>query len=353
MFVYVGSRTTQERRARGEGLSVYRLDAARGDLQRVQLVGGLVNPSFLALGRGGDRLYVVHGDREEVSAFAIDAASGQLSLLNRQLCGGLNPVHLAVSPSGRELVVTNHIGASVVVLPVDERGALGPVVQRLVFDGPLGPHRVEQTQAKPHFSPFDRSGRWVLVPDKGLDRVYSFAFDNGRLRPAARPWVAAREGAGPRNLVQHPGRDLVYVVNELDSTVTTCALDAADGGLTPLQVVSALPDCFTGNSRASSVAVDAAGRTLYVSNRGHDSVAALRIHPHTGLLSGLRTVPSGGRTPRFFTLSPCGAWLFALNEDSDSICRFAVDADTGGLTPDGLAAACGSPVCMVFGGVGA
>ncbi|MEF7617000.1 lactonase family protein [Aquincola sp. MAHUQ-54] len=348
MWAYVGSRTTRERNARGEGISVFEVAEDTGALQRTQLVGGLVNPSYLAASRDGRHLYAVHGDRSEASAFTVEPRTGRLRLLNQQSTEGRNPVHLALDASGRFLVVTNHIGASLVVLPVGDDGALGPLAQHVPFEGPVGPHRIEQQQAKPHFNPFDPSGRWLVVPDKGLDRVFSFRFEHGRLQPAEPAFVATREGAGPRSAVFHPRLPLAYVVNELDSTVTTYRFDADRGALVPLHLLATLPARFTGNSRAAGIAIDGTGRTLYTSNRGHDSVAVFRLDAETGLPAFVDAVPSGGRTPRFFTLSPDGRLLYVLNEDSDSIVAFDVDAASGRLSDARQVAACGSPVCMVF-----
>jgi 6-phosphogluconolactonase len=138
------------------------------------------------------------------------------------------------------------------------------------------------------------------------------------------------------------------VANELDSTVTTYRFSADSGALEPLQILSTLPATFTGNSRAAGIAIDATGRSLYASNRGHDSIALFHIDAATGLLSFVGAESSLGRTPRFFTLSPDGRLLFALNEDSDSIVTFRVDAATGRITPNGQSVKTGSPVCMVF-----
>lgn len=348
MYAYVGSRTTRERQARGEGISIFDVDAASGALRLVDVVGGLFNPSFLAMGHDGRSLYTVHGDASEVSAFRVDRSSGRLTLLNRQDTQGLNPVHLALDPSGHRLVVSNHFGASVSVLAIGADGALGDVLQRVTLEGPPGPHRVEQKQAKPHCNPFDPGGRFVAVPDKGLDRVFMFRFEQGRLIAADTPFTAAREASGPRHLVFHPRQASAYVINELDSTVTACRFDADSGALTPFQIVPALPQSFTGNSRAAAIQIDASGRFLYASNRGADCIAVFRIDEHSGALSVVDFVPSRGKTPRFVTTSPDGRLLFALNEDSDSIVSFAIDAASGRLQPTGESVHCGSPVCMVF-----
>lgn len=348
MYAYVGSRTTRERNARGDGISVYRVDQQLGTLDLIQVLGDLVNPSFLTLNRAGDRLYAVHGDRSEVSAFKVSTEDGTLSWLNTQSCEGRNPVHLALDPSERYLVVSNHITGTLAVLDVRADGSLGEVSQLVQLEGPVGPHRVEQAFAKPHYNPFDASGQFVLVPDKGLDRVFSFRFADGKLLPAEPPFVASREGAGPRHIALHPVEPLAFAVNELDSTVTSYRFDAASGALQPLQVLSSLPSTFTGNSRAAEIEVDRSGRFLYVSNRGYDSIAVFAIDAHSGLLTLIDVAPTAGRTPRFFALTPNQRFVFALNEDSDTIVALAVDAQDGCLSKTGFSVSTGSPVCMVF-----
>jgi 6-phosphogluconolactonase len=348
MYAYVGSRTTRERNARGNGISIFKLDTERGTLQLIDIVRDLVNPSFLALSRDGEYLYTVHGDESDATAFKVDRRTGRLTFVNKQSTQGKNPVHLALDPTGRFLVVSNHIGASLAVLPVNADGSLGTPTQLVSLAGPIGPHRVEQKQAKPHFNPFDPTGRFVIVPDKGLDRVFTFRFDQGRLTPGAVPFVTTRETAGPRHVSFHPKASLAYVVNELDSTVTAYRVTPATGALAPFQIVSALPESFTGNSRASELQIDAEGRFLYASNRGYDSVAVFRIDPATGHLTFIEAEPTQGKTPRFITPSPDGRFMFALNEDSDTIVTLAIDASTGKLKPTGASVTSGSPVCMVF-----
>ncbi|MGE7993227.1 lactonase family protein [Pseudomonas sp. NPDC089554] len=350
MYAYIGSRTTRERNARGDGITVCRFDPQAGTLVPLQVLGDLVNPSYLTLNRAGNRLYCLHGDGHEVSAFRVDPADGTLALLDRQPCGGINPVHLALDPSERFLVVANHISGTLAVLEVAADGRLGAVRQLLELQGPVGPHRIEQPFAKPHFNLFDATGRFVLVPDKGLDRIFTFRFEDGLLSPATQPFVATRQGAGPRHVALHPQARFAYVVNELDSTVTTYRFDACSGALQALQILPSLPSTYTGDSRAAGIEVDRAGRFVYVSNRGDDSIAVFAIDGQSGVLSLVESQATGGRTPRFFTLTPDQRFLFALNEDSDSIVAMAVDPQCGRLSPTGFALSIGSPVCLVFSG---
>ncbi len=348
MFAYVGSRTTRERHARGDGISVFQCDPATSQLSLIQVLGDLVNPSFLARNRAGDRLYAVHGDGQDISAFKINRQTGQLEFLNRQSSEGKNPVHLALDPTGKFIVVSNHITGSLVVLRITEDGSLDPVRQKIQLSGEPGPHRQEQPFTKPHFNPFDPSGQFVLVPDKGLDKVFSFRFSKGQLTPSENPEVVAREASGPRHLAFHPFQPWVYVVNELDSTLTSYCFDVQTGGLKPFQIASSLADTYTGNSRASEIKVDQAGRTVYASNRGEDTIAVFSIDPESGRLELIQSQHSMGRTPRFFALDPTNRWMYVCNEDSDTIVTFSVNSQNGMLKPVSQEIHCGSPVCMVF-----
>jgi 6-phosphogluconolactonase len=347
MFAYIGSRTTRERNARGDGITVCRV-ATDGALTPVQVLGDLVNPSFLALNRRGNRLYTVHGDGDTCSVFAVDPDSGTLTKLQTQSCGGRNPVHLALDPLERHLIVSNHLSGTLVTLPVQADGSLGSVAQHVPLPGTPGPHRHEQPYSKPHFNPFDPTGRFVVVPDKGLDRIFVFSFRGGRLEPTTQAQVETREGAGPRHVAFHPSAAWMYAVNELDSTVTAYRFDASSGALSALQWVALLPDTYTGNSRAAEIEVSADGRTVYASNRGCDSIEVFGIDQGSGRLTHLQSCPTDGRTPRFFALHRAAPFLYALNEDSDLVKTFTVDAADGRLSPAGSVLRSGSPVCMTF-----
>ena len=347
-FAYVGCRTTRERGARGDGIGVYKVDADTGRWTPIQLVPDLVNPSFLTLDRTERFLYTVHGDRSEVTGFRIDAATGRLSRFTGADTKGKNPVHLAIDPTNRFMVVANHITSTIAVLPVDLDGALGPVCDLVKLEGKLGPHRVEQPFAKPHQTAFDPAGRFIIVPDKGLDRVFTFRLDGGKLRPADPASVAARETSGPRHVAFHPSATRAFVLNELDSTVTSYSYDAASGALAPFQIISSLPASYTGDSRASEIAVAADGRFVYASNRGFDSVAVFSVAPDTGWLTLVEHVASNGKTPRFFTLDPTGRFMFVANEDSDTIIKYVVDQASGKLSVTDDVVNTGSPVSIVF-----
>jgi 6-phosphogluconolactonase (cycloisomerase 2 family) len=350
MLAYVGGYTTKERNGRGEGITVYRVDEASGGFTHVQLLKGLVNPSWLTLDRERRILYSAHGAGSEVTAYAIDPDSGLLRIMNRQATRGTNGVRLGIEATGRFLVCANYGSGTVAVLPIAPDGSLDALSDLVTLEGTPGPHRTEQTSAHPHDVAFDPRGRFFLVPDKGLDAVFVFRVDaaTGKLVAATPPSVATRRGAGPRHAAFHPTRPYAYVINELDSTITTYRFDPERGALEPRQVVTTLPPSFTGDNTTSEVAVAPSGRFVYGSNRGHDSIAIWSVDDATGALSPVGWEPTQGKTPRFFALDPSGAFLYAANQDSDTIVAFRVDPGTGRLTPTGQAVAVGSPSAIVF-----
>jgi 6-phosphogluconolactonase len=347
---YVGCYTTARRYARGDGIHVYRIEPEAGAWSQVQRVGDLVNPSFLVMGRDQRCLYSVHGDETYATSFSVDRANGQLTLLNRAETGGRNGVHQAVDPSGRFLLVANYSSGNVSVMPVRTDGTLAEPVQLVALPGQPGPHRIEQASSHPHQIVFDPSGRFVVVPDKGLDRVFVFVFDaaTGKLTPTAQGSAVARTGSGPRRAAFHPSLPILWVLNEISSTVVTYDWEAERGHLKPVQILPSLPPDYTGENTAAEIAVFAGGRFVYCSNRGHDSIAAFAADPGTGRLTSVGWVPSRGRTPRFIGFDPSGRVLYAANEQSDTVVPFRADPATGRLVPTGKEVHNASPVTIAF-----
>ena len=216
--------------------------------------------------------------------------------------------------------------------------------------GTPGPHRTQQESSHPHHCPFDRTGRFIVVPDKGLDKVFIYRLDTarGKLVPANPPDVAARSGAAPRHVDFHPTQPYAYVINELDSTITAYHFDPEKGALRPIQIVTTLPSTYTGDNTGAEIAVAPSGRFLYGSNRGHDSIALFAIEPSTGLLTSIGWEPTQGRTPRFFGLDPSGSYLHAANQNSDTVVIFRINQMTGKLSPANQIVKVASPSTIAF-----
>ncbi|HJU17378.1 MAG TPA: lactonase family protein, partial [Stellaceae bacterium] len=360
LFAYVGAFTTKERKGHGGGINVFRVNPASGAWTHEQLLEA-VNPSFLALDWAQRFLYSVHADLDEVSAYAIDKETGHIRALNRQSCGGKNPVHLSIDPTGRWIVTANYTAGSVGVVPIEKDGTLGPRSDLVKLSGEPGPDGKRQASSHPHEAVFDPSGRFIAVPDLGFDRIFVFRLDaaSGKLRPNDPPFVAARAGSGPRHIAFHPKRPLAYVINELGSSVVTYRFDAQRGSLHPIQIVPSTPSSYTGNNHGAEIAVAPSGRVVYASNRGHDSIGVFAVNARDGTLTPVGWALTHAKSPRFFCLDPAAKTLYAANADegfseqqnTDTIVPFGIDQANGILTPTGRIIKTNSPCTIVFAGV--
>ena len=330
-LAFVGCFTTERRKARGRGIDVYRTHGGLEAWTHLGRVEGLTNPSFLVADPRRAVVYTVQGDGEAASAFAV-ADDGTLRALGSAATGGTNSVHQALDPSGRFLIVANYATGSVALLPVRPDGGLEPACHVLSLPGEPGPHRTEQACAHPHHVVMAPDGRHVLVPDKGLDRVFVLRLDGDHLAVASE--TAMRPGAGPRHIAFHPNAPLAFLVNELDSSVATCRWDAETGTLTPLHLAPTLPPDFFGASTAAAIAVTRDGRFVYASNRGQDGIARFQVDV-AGRLDPLGWTSSGGRDPRFMSVAPGGDHLLVANEQGDGLVEFAIDPARGDLTRTG------------------
>jgi 6-phosphogluconolactonase (cycloisomerase 2 family) len=218
------------------------------------------------------------------------------------------------------------------------------------LQGSPGPNPKEQASSHPHHIVFDPSGRFVLVPDKGFDRVFVLRFDpaSGSLSPAEPGFAKSSAGAGPRHAAFHPSLPAAWVVNELASSVTTYEWDAQHGGLTPVQTLSTLPPDFTGVNTAAEIAVSRDGRFVYCSNRGHDSIAIYSADSKSGRLSSAGWAPTQGKSPRYIGFDPSYRYLYATNEQSDTIVGYRVDPANGRLAATGQVVKNASPVTVAF-----
>jgi 6-phosphogluconolactonase len=281
-----------------------------------------------------------------LSSFAIDPATGGLTLLNQQPSEGPGPCHLVVDKAGRNVLVANYGGGNVAALPIGDDGRLKPAVSVRAHEG-SGPDQARQEKPHAHGIYLDAAERFALSPDLGADRVFVYRFDSTRGALEPQGTAPLDPGSGPRHLTFHPSGRYAYVINELLSTVTALAYDATKGALAPVQTVTTLPEGFSGTSWTAEVAVSPDGRFLYGSNRGHDSLAVFRVDPTSGRLTAAGHVPVGGKTPRHFTIEPRGRWLLAAHQDSDSIAVFRLDPATGMPTPVGSPIAVPKPVCVL------
>ena len=349
--VYFGTYTNDK----SKGIYSSHLDLATGKLSPAQLAVEAKNPSFVAIHPNRKFLYAVSEIADfqgqpvgGVSAFSIDPATGMLKLLNQQSSKGGGPCHLVVDAAGKNVLVANYGGGSVTVLPIGTDGLLAASSSSIQHQG-SSVNKQRQEAPHAHSVNLDSANRFAFVADLGLDKVMIYKFDGskGLLTANDPPAGIAAAGSGPRHFAFHPSGKYAFVNNELTSEVTSYAYDAGRGSLTGIQTLSTLPQPTPGNSTAETV-VHPNGKFVYVSNRGHDSLAIFQCDELTGRLTAMGHQPTGGKTPRNFNIEPSGRFALAANQDSGNVVVFRIDAATGKLTPTGNSIEAGTPVCVRF-----
>ncbi|MEN8650130.1 lactonase family protein [Streptomyces sp. 21So2-11] len=344
---YLGTYTSQPGGGTGIGLAAYR--PGSGGLTPTGVLGDVANPSFLALSPDGRTLYAVD-ERAEGAVTAVRLGRGAPEVLGSRRSGGADPCHLSVHPDGRFVFSANYTGGSVCVHPVGRDGALGEASDVVQHRG-SGPDPERQEGPHAHMVVMDPAGRYVLAVDLGTDTVHTYRLDAGSGRLQERSRAAMRPGAGPRHLAFHPSGRHAYVVNELDSTIVVCDYDHRTGTLTPGTPRPTLPPGTEPPERnyPAGVLVSPDGRYLYVSNRGHDSLAVFAVECGGAALRPVSVTPSGGSYPRHIALDPSGTLLFAANQKSGTVTTFRVNRATGRLSSAGAPLTAPIPVCVLPG----
>jgi 6-phosphogluconolactonase len=349
-WVFVGTYTDRE----SKGIYRMVLDTASGKLSEPVLAAELSNPSFLAIHPTRKYLYTVNespgpGKGGGVTAFALDAGTGNLTRLNQESTVGDGPCHLVVDGTGKNVLVANYGGGSVAVLPIGPDGKLGPASDFVQHKGKVfDPKRQGTPHA--HSINLDKANHFAVVADLGLDRVFVYKFEtqDGKLTPNDPPSTKLENRSGPRHFAFHPDGKHAYVINEIDCTVTAFDYDADHGVLTAIQTIPTMPVAVEPRHSTAEVVVHPSGKFLYGSNRGHDSIAVYTIEHGTGRLTLVEYEPTQGKTPRNFAIDPTGHYLLAENMGSGTVVVFKVDPETGALEPTGQTVKVPSACCVKF-----
>jgi 6-phosphogluconolactonase (cycloisomerase 2 family) len=369
VLAYVGAYTPN-----GQGIYLFGFDLATGTLTQIKVAAAIPSPSWIAIHPNGKYLYAVNeisnfngGTSGSVSAFLIDPANGDLTLLNVVSSQGAGPAHLSVDPLGEFVYVANYGGGSFAVLPIHMDGSLGNATFVQVDVGSVGPTKA--TNAPPgsfaisghdaphaHMIQSDAAGKFVFGSDLGQDRIYSWLLDRatGKLIANNPPFVSVPPGDGPRHFAFHPNGLFFYSLQEEASTLLFYNYDAATGTLTQQQMLSTLPDGFVGTNFTSEVRVSQDGKFVYAANRLHDTISFFDVEA-SGRLTRVGEASTLGDYPRSFTIDPTGNFLLSCNQRSDALTTFRIRAAHGedeGLSNrlvfTGQYTPVGSPAIIVF-----
>jgi 6-phosphogluconolactonase len=310
-----------------KGINVYGFNPSDGSLELKGSANAGVNPSYFCFSENRSLIYAIN----EVSTFKDSAGGGLTTLKYEGNFGNIKkvnempfpnggPCFISVSPDDRFLLIANYGGGSVAVIRLDESGIPVSVSDTVIFE-PDG-ERVSHA----HMVSFDPQGERVYVSDLGLDRMMIYSFDNtsGKLIPVSENGVGLTRGTGPRHFTFDQNGKFIYLVGELNSTVTVLRVDN-EAGLIPVQTISTLNPGFTGSNSGADIHMGNTGEYLYASNRGENSIVTFKVN-QDGLLSFAGSTGCGGNWPR----------------------NFVIDQNTGIPSGEFKSVDAHSPVCLKF-----
>jgi 6-phosphogluconolactonase len=352
ILFYVGSSGSQD-----YSIFLCSLDLEAQSFAVVDSFTGAAGASYLAPSPGFDKLFAMNqasfdpgSGHSSVSSFEINPESFALSFINSQSSEGNGICHIHCSRDGRYIFAANYGSGHASAFPVDENGRIGPATAVVIGSG-SGPVEDRQEGPHAHMAMLDPSQNFLLVPDLGTDKIMIYAFDpaSGSLSPnPAQAFFSLAAGAGPRHLAFHPDRNWVYVVNELNSTLTACRWDPSEGTLTEINTLSTVEDSHEGMKYPAAVRVHPNGRYVYASTRGENSCISVFRIGEDGSAERIQVMEQVPLWPRDFNLDPTGHFLIAAGERSGTIRLYHIDPENGTLGETGTSLDLPAPANILF-----
>ena len=343
---YVGAYTSEG----AKGIYLCTLDTETGEIKPVSTFEGVANPSFVRLSPDREYLYVVSetakndGKTGYVHAYKVEQ-NGDLTLINSQESKGDNPCHVDVSPDGKNVLVSNYTSGTYSLFSVNADGSLAPAVKTIQNLG-SGPNKDRQEGPHAHSAKFSPFSDEIFNADLGTDHVNIVHLEGGTMVQQGQAFVQLPAGSGPRHFDFHPKGKAMFVINELNSTITV--LHKIKNVWEAGQSISTLPGNFKGESFCADIHLSKDGKFLYGSNRGHNSIAIFKVDEKDQTLEMLGTVGVEGNWPRNFGLTPDGKWLLVANQRSGNITVFKVNTNDGSILFSGKQIKLPAPVCVEF-----
>ncbi|MGG1688514.1 lactonase family protein [Heyndrickxia ginsengihumi] len=343
---FVGTYT----KAESKGIYSFTLDTEKKRLCDVKLAATLDNPTYVTVSSDQQNLYAVvkEGDKGGVAAFSLDAGTGSLHELNRQVTPGASPCHVSVDQNKQIVVTANYHKGTVESYLTKKDGSVQPAVAIIEH---TGSGLIKERQEKPHvhFAGFTPDEKYICAVDLGTDTLTTYELKDDQLNRVNE--LKVRPGSGPRHLAFHPNRNFAYLMTELSNEVIALQFDESTGSFKDLQYILTIPESFNDNNQGSAIHLSSDGRFLYAANRGHDSIALFSINQDSGELTFVEHTSTEGAWPRDFVLDPTENFLVASNQNSNNLVLYARDAKSGKLTLLQSNIAVPEPVCVKFIGI--
>lgn len=346
--VYFGTRGSA-----AKGIYHATFDTQTGKLGEAQLAATLRDPGFLAFDPQHAHLYAAGHDGEQpvIAAYEIDQ-DGQLVFINAEPVGDGGAAHLSVHPSGRFLLTAQYGGGSVALFPISEDGSIQPRGQLIEHSGGSGVVPNQQNKPHPHWTGYSPDARFAFIADLGTDQIVIYKIEESFLSISPHSYAETIPGGGPRHMKFSADGRFIYLLNEIDVSVTTFEYNPEAGTAERIDTTPALTREAKAKEQTNSgseILVHPNGRFVYSGNRGHDSVTVYRSDSQTGQLTVTEVEPIRGAWPRNINLDPTGKWLLAAGSHSNTVAVFAIDPDSGELTYQPFSViSVPAPICIVF-----
>lgn len=331
-----------------DGIYIFEFDAISGELKLINSTENVVNPSYLSVSDDNQYVYAINenGALSTVSSFAYNAQEGILHFLNKSDTLGADPCYLI--DDEQNVIVANYAGGSIAVFKKLPDSSISDACQFIQHEG-KGPDKDRQEKAHVHMVSFSPDKKFVLVNDLGQDKVFVYnyfphATDKILVLKEA---VSLKAGSGPRHSVFSQNGALLYLIHELDGTLTILQYHT-NGSLNIVQEINTAPESFTGMVSSAAIKIAPDGEFLYVSHRGDlNSISVYKILEN-GKIDFIERVSTGGKEPRDFAIDPLGNFLLAAHEESNNITVFKRDQSTGKIINTGNTTEIYAPVNLVF-----
>lgn len=334
------------------GVALFRFDAENGKIELIKEFEEVPTSSYLAVSSNGENLYTITQHRGEahgeVSSFLILEGGKSLEFLNKRSTMGAGPCYISISNSGKYLMIANYSQGNVGTYALETDGIIGGNISNSFHSG-SSVNKSRQEGPHPHMILQAPEGNIVVVPDLGTDRIMIYELtEKGKLKPGLQPYATVKPGVGPRHFAFHPNLKYGYVLNELNASVTGFTFDRETGYMDEINTVAILPEDFSTENKAADIHITPDGQYLYASNRGHNSLAVLKIDGETGKAEFLFHEDCGGVWPRAFAIDPTGKFVLVANKRSGNIVSFKIDYSTGRLIKSGEIETFPNPQCIKF-----
>jgi len=331
-----------------KGIYVYEFNSVSGEFKLKNSTEKVVSPSYLSVAANNKFVYAVNenGNQSAVTALTYDAPTGKLKVLNTNSSLGADPCHLINDE--KNVIVANYSGGSIAVFKKNADGSITEGQQLIQHEG-KGPNAARQEKAHVHQVVFSPDKKFVLSNDLGQDKVFIYKYNPGASHEVLtlKGSVDVKKGSGPRHLTFSKDGKFVYLVQELDATLTTFSYDKS-GSLKRLAETSILPKGFTGGTGAAAIKISPDGKFLYVTDRvDANSISVYQIQKD-GNIKFVEQESTLGKGPRDFAIDPTGNYLLVGHQYTNDIIIFKRDKITGKLSNTGKKIELCSPVGLVF-----